>query len=304
MADALIVRPLPEPRPPAPAGPPPDRGARRRWRPRRARRRTWPVHAVLVASCVLLCAPVVYALLAATQNNAQLFSFQLTPGDSLGRNLEVVWGSRNLGRYLWNSTVVALLITAGKMVTALLAGLAFTYFRFPGKWFVFGFVLVTLMMPTEISILALFRIVSDLGWADSRLGLTVPFIASATGAFLFRQHFATLPAELSEAAQLDGASPLQLLVRVLIPLSWNAIGALAVIQFVYGWNMFLWPLLLISDQRDQLVQVGLGSLQAAGQGQAYGPMMLGAVLASLPPLVVFLALQRRFLAGFALSTDK
>ena len=114
-----------------------------------------------------------------------------------------------------------------------------------------------LLMPTEISILALFRIVNGFGWNDSVLGLTVPFFASATGAFLFRQHFANLPADLSEAAQLDGAGPLQFLWRILIPLSWNAIGALAVIQFVYAWNMYLWPLLIVADQRDQLVQVGL-----------------------------------------------
>jgi sn-glycerol 3-phosphate transport system permease protein len=270
----------------------------------RRRKRTWHVHLLLMATCFVLCAPVLYALLAATQNNAQLFSFQLTPGESLARNFEVVWEARSLGRYMWNSTVVAVAITVGKTITALLAGLAFVYFRFPGKWFVFGFVLITLMMPTEISILALFRIVSGLGWNDSTLGLTVPFLASATGAFLFRQHFANLPAELSEAAQLDGANPLQFLVRILIPLSWNTIGALAVIQFVYGWNQFIWPLLLISDQREQLVQVGLGSLTSAGQGQAYGPLMLGAVLASIPPLVVFLGLQQRFMKGFALTRDK
>lgn len=268
------------------------------------RTRTWHRHLLLLITVGFLCGPVAYAMLAATQSNAEMFSFQLTPGSSLAANFDVAWNARGLGTYLWNSMVVSVIITVGKTITALLAGLAFVYFRFPGKWFVFGFVLITLMMPTEISILALFRIVADIGWNDSMLGLTVPFFASATGAFLFRQHFANLPAELSEAAQLDGANPIQFLTRILIPLSWNTVGALAVIQFVYGWNQFVWPLLIISDQRRQLVQVGLASLQQAGEGTAYGPLMLGAVLASLPPLVVFLLLQRQFMKGFAIGRDK
>ena len=120
------------------------------------------------------------------------------------------------------------------------------------------------------------------------LSATVPFFASATGAFLFRQHFANLPADLAEAAQIDGVSPFQFLFKIIIPLSWNVIGALAVIQFIYGWNMYLWPLLLQPD--DQVVQVGLGSLRNADQGQIYGPLMLGALVASIPPIVVFLVL--------------
>src|SRR5690606_24303902 len=148
-----------------------------------------------------------------------------------------------LGNYMLNSTIVAVAVTVGKTVLSLLAGLAFVYFRFPGKWLVFGFVLLTLMMPTEILVVALFRLVINLGWGNTYLALIVPFLASATGAFLFRQHFSNIPAELSEAAQLDGATPLQFLWKVLVPLSWNTIGALTVIQFVYVWNFYLWPVL-------------------------------------------------------------
>jgi sn-glycerol 3-phosphate transport system permease protein len=289
--------------PPAHTGPV-RRGAGSARRGGGTRGSTLPRHLALLATCLLLGAPILYALLVATQNNAQVFSFQLTPGGSFASNLEIVMGRRNLGTYMLNSTLQAIIITAAKTVTALLAGLAFVYFDFPGKWAVFGIVLITLMMPTEISILALFRIVNDIGWRDNLAGLTVPFFASATGAFLFRQHFASIPSELSEAAQLDGASPLQFLWRILIPLSWNTIGALAVIQFVYAWNMYLWPLLIVSDQERQLVQVGLGTLLQASQGQTFGPLMLAAVIASLPPVVVFMALQKPFMAGFALSSDK
>jgi sn-glycerol 3-phosphate transport system permease protein len=134
--------------------------------------------------------------------------------------------------------------------------------------------------------------------------LIVPFIASATGAFLFRQHFANIPAEFSEAAQLDGATPLQFLWRVLIPMSWNTIGALAVIQFVYVWNMYLWPVLIIQGPERQVVQVGLRTLIGGDIAVSYGPMMLGAVIATVPPLVVFILLQKQFMSGFALTRDK
>ena len=285
------------------------------------RRSTWHIHLMLVLVVFVICGPVLYAVLVSTQSNADLFDFQLLPGDRLDENWRAVWHGRELWRFMRSSLIVSSVIALAKIITSLLAGLAFVYFKFPGKWLVFGFVLVTLLMPTEISILALFRQISELGWHEEPnlpfwldwlpgavetnvppAGMVVPFFASATGAFLFRQHFANLPADLAEAAQIDGVNPIQFLFRILIPLSWNAIGALAVIQFIYGWNMYLWPLLLQPD--DQVVQVGLGSLRNADQGQIYGPLMLGALLASLPPIVVFLVLQKPFMKGMALSRDK
>lgn len=262
------------------------------------------LHVSLIVICFVLCAPVLYAILVATQNNAQMVNFELFPGDSLLANFDKAWNERDLGSYMVNSAIMAVIIAVGKAVTGLLAGLAFVYFRFPGRWIVFFFVLITLMMPTEISILALFEITHDFGWSGNLAGLTIPFLASATAAFLFRQHFANLPANLPEAAQLDGANPLQFLFKVLVPLSWNVIGALTVIEFLYGWNMYLWPLLTVNDRDDQVVQVGLASLQATGQGQVYGPIMIGALIASIPPILVFLALQRPFMKGFAMARDK
>ncbi|TVQ25863.1 MAG: carbohydrate ABC transporter permease [Leptolyngbya sp. DLM2.Bin15] len=266
----------------------------------------WPIHLLLCLSCLLVGIPLLYAMLVSTQSNPEVIAFQVTPGSSLGRNIWVAMVSRNLGRYMLNSTIQAVIVTVGKTILSLLAGLAFVYFRFPGKWLVFGFVLLTLMMPTELLTISLFRIVAGgFQWGDSLYALTVPFLASATGAFLFRQHFANLPAELSEAAQLDGAGPLIFLWRILLPLSWNAIGALAVIQFVYVWNMYLWPVLIIRSDRLQVVQVGLSSIQSAGDtGTAYGPLMAGAILASLPPLLVFILLQKQFMSGFQISREK
>ena len=264
----------------------------------------WYIHAMLWIVCLIVGFPLLYAMIVSTQTNAEVLTFQFSPGSSFERNFWAVIRNRSLGQFMMNSVVQALIVTVGKTILSLLAGLAFVYFRFPGKWIVFGFVLITLMMPTEMLIIALFRVVSGLGWGDTLLAITVPFLASATGAFLFRQHFANLPAELSEAAQLDGAGPLVFLFRVLLPLSWNTIGALAVIQFIYVWNMYLWPLLIIKDERLQVVQVGLRSLQNFDAALTYGPLMMGAVIASIPPMLVFVLLQKQFMSGFSITRDK
>ncbi len=274
-------------------------GSSRRWLPKR-----WHIHILLWITIFIVGFPLIYAFIVSTQSNAETLSFQFTPGSMFWENMRKVIEDRNLLQYMLNSTVLAIFVTVGKTILSLLAGLAFVYFRFPGKWLVFGFVLLTLLMPTEMLIIALFRLISNLGWGDTFWAISVPFLASATGSFLFRQHFANLPAELSEAAQMDGARPLQFLFQVLIPLSWNTIGALAVIQFVYMWNQYLWPLLIIKDERLQVVQVGLGTLRNAEGSTTYGPMMMGAVIATLPPILVFIFLQDQFMSGFAITRDK
>jgi len=271
----------------------------RAWIPKR-----WYAHIILSISCLILGIPLFYSIIVATQNNADVYSYTFTFGDSLQENWKMVFEMRGLHEYMLNSVIMTVAITVGKTVFSLLAGLAFVYFRFPGKWLVFGFVLITLMMPTEVFIIALFRYINRLGWANTYLALIVPFLASATGAFLFRQHFASIPAELSEAAQLDGANPLQFLFKVLIPISWNTIGALAVVQSIYAWNMYTWPNMIISDPSLDVVQVGLNALRTGDASTQYGPLMLGAVIASLPPVIIFIRLQKQFMSGFTLTRDK
>ena len=271
----------------------------RAWIPKR-----WYAHIILSISCLILGIPLFYSIIVATQNNADVYSYTFTFGDSLQENWKMVFEMRGLHEYMLNSVIMTVAITVGKTVFSLLAGLAFVYFRFPGKWLVFGFVLITLMMPTEVFIIALFRYINRLGWANTYLALIVPFLASATGAFLFRQHFASIPAELSEAAQLDGANPLQFLFKVLIPISWNTIGALAVVQSIYAWNMYTWPNMIISDPSLDVVQVGLNALRTGDASTQYGPLMLGAVIASLPPVIIFILLQKQFMSGFTLTRDK
>ncbi|MEN8040376.1 MAG: carbohydrate ABC transporter permease [Actinomycetota bacterium] len=268
------------------------------------RGRLWHYHIWLALTAVLIAFPLLYAMLISTQTNAEIFSFQFTPGSALRDNFEVVWFTRDFSGAMWNSTLQAVYVTTGKTILSLLAGLAFVYFKFRGKWIVFFFVLVTLMMPTEVMILAMFRMVSGFGWQDTMASITIPFLASATGAFLFRQHFANMPVELLEASQIDGASPVQFLTRVLIPISWNVIAALFVIQFVYTWNMFLWPSLIIRDESKMVVQVALQTLTNIDGSLNYGPLMLAAIIASIPPALIFMAMQKPFMSGFAIGQDK
>ncbi len=269
-----------------------------RWLPER-----WQIHVLLWITILIVGFPLIYAMIVSTQSNAETLSFRFWPGSRFWSNLTAVIVDRRLLHFMWNSTLLAVFVTIAKTILSL-AGLAFVHFRFRGKWIVFGFILLTLMMPTELLIIALFRLVSSLGWGNTFWAISIPFVASATGSFLFRQHFANLPAELAEAAQIEGANPFQFLFQVLIPLSWNAIGALAVIQFVYMWNQYLWPLLIIKDERVQVVQVGLGSLQNFEGSTTYGPMMMGAVIATIPPILIFILLQKQFMSGFSIARDK
>ncbi len=275
------------------------------WDRMRARLpKRWYAHIILITACFISGIPLFYALLVSTQTNGEVFRYQFTPGSGLLDNWHVVFYERHLQTYMINSVVMTVGITVGKTIFSLLSGLAFVYFRFPGKWLVFGFVLITLMMPTEVLIIALFRIINDFHWQNTFQALIIPFTASATGTFLFRQHFASIPPELSEAAQLDGANPLQFLYRVLVPMSWNTIGALAVVQTIYAWNMYLWPNLIISDPSMQTIQTGIGTLRLGGGALRFGPLMMGTIIASIPPVIVFILLQKQFMSGFTLTRDK
>ena len=265
----------------------------------------WYVHLALIVSIVILGFPVYYAIIVSTQTNAQVYAYQMLPGDAFETNLRQVV-SQNLWRYMFNSTLVAAGVAAAKTMLSLLAGLAIVYFRFPGKSLIFGFILITLMMPQDVLVIGLFRFVAgDLGWGDTYHALVIPLAASATGVFLFRQHFTSISPELSEAAQLDGANPIQFLFRILVPMSWNTISALAIIMFLAGWNQYLWPRMIITNEENQVIQVGLRRLLSGAEtGETFGPLMLGAVIASIPPIIVFVLMQKQFMSGFALTRDK
>ncbi|MFC4455937.1 carbohydrate ABC transporter permease [Deinococcus sonorensis] len=268
-------------------------------------RKAWPVHLILSVAALLIASPLLFALIKATQAGQQVVGPSLLPGTAFFQNLGSVWTSAGLGRYMLNSLLVTVTVTFGKTVLSVLAALAFVYFRFPLKGLVFALVLFTLMLPTELLIIALFDLVSGtFKWADSSAAIIVPFLASATGVFLFRQHFMNIPHSLADAARMDGAGPLTFLTRVLVPMSWNTIGAMAVIQFVYVWDQYLWPLVIMQSDDKQVVQVGLRRLIDVGGQTDWGAVMAGAIVTVVPPLVVFTVLQEQFSRGFALGQDK
>ncbi len=269
--------------------------------------RYW-THLALIAVCILMACPALYALQVATLSVEQAFYVPprlFPPGSDLLDNAKTLFNTQDFDRLLWNTVTVAVVTVIVKTALAMLAGLAFVYYHFPGKIFLFFFVLLTLLMPTEIILVPLFNLVARLEWGAKypKLALTVPFLATATGVFLFRQHFNNIPRELAEAAQMDGATPLRFLFSVLLPMSWNVIGAHVVIQFIYMWHQYAWPLFVVEPEQ-QLIQVGVRNAATSGAQTDFGLLMTAGIIASLPPLILFLLLQRQFMNGFALTRDK
>lgn len=209
-----------------------------------------------------------------------------------------------VARMMWVSLVSALVITFGKIAISLLSAFAVVYFRFPLKGLCFWAIFVTLMLPVEVRIGPTYQVVSDLGMLNSYAGLTVPLIASATATFLFRQFFLTVPDELIEAARMDGAGPMRFFKDVLVPLSKTSIAALFVIQFIYGWNQYLWPLLATTSEDMYPVVIGIKRMIAGGDAaNEWNVVMATAILAMLPPAIVVVLMQKWFVKGLV-DTEK
>ena len=236
------------------------------------RRRDWSsftAHAILIASVAVLAFPLYYAIVISTQTVGQATSLppRLLPSTAMLQNYAEAWHRAQMGRLLFNSAVMALAIAFGKIAISLLSAFAIVYFDFRGKMIVFWMIFVTLMLPIPVRIVSTYEVMTQLGWVNTYWGLTVPLMASATGTFLFRQFYQTIPDSLAEAAQLDGAGPLRFLWSILLPLSKANIAALFVILFVYGWNEYLWPLMMTTTPEMRTAVVGVESLVPRGGSQ-------------------------------------
>lgn len=269
------------------------------------------IHVLLILAVLIVAAPVIFAFIVSTQSTVEVFSYppKLTLG-SEWNNYPDSWKFVNFGRMMLNSTILAVAVTVGKLIISLMAAFAFSHFEFRGKTFLFFLILITLMLPIPVRIVPLFELFVKMGKVHKQLGvntyfsLIAPFIASATGTFLFRQHFLTIPAELTDAAKIDGCGPIRFLVQIMIPLSKNTIGALVVIEFVYVWNQYLWPLIVINSDEMKVVQIGIKMLTATEALQNWGVIMAGVLVAMIPPLLVFFAMQESFMRGFAFMREK
>jgi sn-glycerol 3-phosphate transport system permease protein len=205
---------------------------------------------------------------------------------------------------LFNSLVMALGIAIGKIAISIIASFAIVYFRFPFRQTFFWMIFITLMLPVEVRIIPTFKVVADLGLLDSYGGLILPLIASATATFLFRQFFLTVPDELAEAARIDGAGPMRFFYDVLLPLSKTSIAALFVIQFIYGWNQYLWPLLVTSNESMYTAVIGIKRMIVGGDAaNEWNLVMATAMLALLPPAIVVMLMQKWFVRGLV-ETEK
>jgi len=205
---------------------------------------------------------------------------------------------------LWNSLNMAVLIAVGKIAISLLSAFAVVFFSFPGRMVAFWLIFITLMLPVEVRIIPTFEVMVNLGLINTMTGLVVPLIASATATLLFRQFFLTIPDEYVEAAKIDGAGPMRFFKDVVLPLSVTNIAALFVILFIYGWNQYLWPLLIVSDRDLETVVVGMTKMIGNGDAQnEWNIIMATAVLAMLPPVAVVVFMQRWFVKGLT-ETEK
>jgi sn-glycerol 3-phosphate transport system permease protein len=269
---------------------------------------TWFSHLVLIVGVIVIAFPLYVTFVASTQSAEQmrLVPMSLLPGTELLENYSAVLfgtgdstGVSPMGHMLWVTFVMAMGVTVGKIAISLLSAFAIVYFRFPGRSFFFWMIFITLMLPVEVRISPTYKVVSDLGMLNSYAGLILPLIASATATFLFRQFFLTVPDELVEAARIDGAGPLRFLKDVLLPLSLTNIAALFVIQFIYGWNQYLWPLLVTTNESMYPIVLGLKRSIGAGGDSAieWHLVMATAMLAMIPPALVVMLMQKWFVKG-------
>jgi sn-glycerol 3-phosphate transport system permease protein len=270
-------------------------------------------HLGLVLGVLLVGFPLWVTFVASTQTMEQVqkVPMSLLPGSEFWANYSQVLGAGTtrgsaapVGPMLWNSLVMALVIAFGKITISIISAFAIVYFRFPLRNFFFWMIFVTLMLPVEVRIIPTFKVVSDLGMLDSTMGLTLPLIASATATFLFRQFFMTVPDELLEAARIDGAGPVRFFFDILLPLSRTSIAALFVIQFIYGWNQYLWPLLITNNESMYTVVIGIKRMIVGGDALTeWHLVMATAILAMLPPALVVLLMQKWFVKGLV-DTEK
>ena len=261
-------------------------------------------HLVMILTVLFIMLPMIYALLLSTQTPAQYYSFRFLPGTSLLQNAGDAWQQADIDRLLLNTTFVAITVALGKILLSIVGAFAFVYFEFRGKTLLFGLILVTHMLPLPVRIVPTFELMDLLEWSNSFKALTVPFFASATGILLFRQLYQTIPPSLADAARLDGAGPLQFLYHVVMPLSRTNIAALFLIEFIYMWNQYLWPLIIANSDQTRMIQIGLKQLVATDAAVEWHLVMSGVLIASIPPLILLILLQSSLIQGIALNEEK
>ncbi len=269
-------------------------------------------HCMLILGVAIIAFPIWVTFVAATHDAVRMtqIPLPLLPGDQFFINLEQTlnkgMGAVNNGvlMMLFNSLVMAMMIAVGKITISLLSAFAIVYFRFPFRMGFFWMIFITLMLPVEVRIIPTFEVVANLNMLNSYWGLSIPLIASATATFMFRQTFLTIPDELLEAARIDGAGPMRFFFDILLPMSRTNIAALFVILFIYGWNQYLWPLVVTTDQGMFTIVMAIKQmLESAELSPEWNIIMMTTLLAMLPPALVVIFMQKLFVKGLT-ETEK
>jgi sn-glycerol 3-phosphate transport system permease protein len=263
---------------------------------------TFLTNAILILGCIVIAFPIYTTFVASTHSLEDITSsFPILPGSHLIENYRQALTAGS-GEVV--VTVGAFGIAFGKIFISLLAAFAIVYFRFRFRMVFFWMIFITLMLPVEVRIPSTYKVVADLGMLDSYSGLIFPLIASATATFLFRQFFMTVPDELCEAHRIDGGGPIQFFFDILLPMSRTSIAALFVILFIYGWNQYLWPLMITTDESYYTLLLGIKRMLDVGEGQAdWQIIMASTMLAMIPPVAVVIFMQKQFVRGMT-ETEK
>ena len=263
----------------------------------------WVTHALMILGVLIIFFPIWLAFVASTVTQPEIVSppMPLIPGGQFWENYSrALFSGVNVpvGTMLMNSLVMAVGIAVGKIIISLLSAFAIVYFRFPFRTTFFWMIFITLMLPVEVRIVPTYEVVAGFGMLNSYSGLIFPLIASATATFLFRQFFMTIPDELAEAARVDGASPMRFFIDIVVPMSRTNVAALFVILFIYGWNQYLWPLLITTDPEMNTIVMGIKQMFPSGDDTADWPVIMAtSILAMIPPVIVVISMQKLFIRG-------
>ena len=263
----------------------------------------WLTHLFMILGVLIIFFPIWLAFVASTVTQPEIVSppMPILPGDQFIQNYKAaLFAGVNVpvSKMLFNSLIMAVGIAIGKIIISLLSAFAIVYFRFPGRQAFFWLIFLTLMLPVEVRIVPTFEVVARFGLLNSYAGLILPLIASATATFLFRQFFMTIPDELAEAARVDGAKPMRFFIDIVLPMSRTNIAALFVILFIYGWNQYLWPLLITTDPEMNTIVMGIKQMFPSGDDVAEWPVIMAtSILAMIPPVIVVISMQKLFVRG-------
>ena len=265
--------------------------------------RSWVRYTLLILMAVIILFPIYTTIIASLKPGNRVLRNPLVPDSFTLDVLRNAWTQGRLGRYLWNSAVVAFIVTTFQLITSIVSAYAFSFLRFPLKRFIFAIFMATLLVPFEVTLLINRRTVNSLGWLNTYQGLAVPFLATAFGTFLLRQVFMQIPKDLNEAAAMDGLGHWGFMREVAVPLVRPTLGALGLFSFLASWNQYLWPTMITTEDDMNTIQSGLRLLRSSDLDKP-NLVMAGTIIAAIPILVVLVVFQRQLVRGLTAGAVK